>query len=221
MEEGWIKQNPVVGTRNPDKAKQRTRVLTDGELVAVWNACNGDDNFGRIVRLLVLLGKRPQEIGGMCAGEFDLDAKTWELPEQRSKNGKAHLIDLPPAALRIVRMAFPFGERDHLFGTRSARGFTEWGHGKDALERRLDGKVKPWQLRDLRRTVATRMGDIKIHPHVIEAVLNHHSGYRSGIAGIYNRSPYRDEVKTALTRWSEHVLALVEGRKSKVVAFSA
>ena len=221
MEEGWIKQNPVVGTRNPDEAKRRTRVLSDGELAAVWNACNGDDDFGRIVRLLILLVKRPQEIGGMRASEFDLEAKTWELPEERSKNDKAHLIDLPPPALRIVRLAFPYGERDRLFGTRSMRGFTEWAHGKDALERRLDGKVKPWQLRDLRRTVATRMGDIKVHPHVIEAVLNHHSGYRAGTAGIYNCSPYRDEVRTALIRWSEHVLALVEGRKSNVVAFPA
>jgi len=221
MEEGWVKQNPVVGTRNPGEAKRRTRVLSDGELAAVWNACNGDDDFGRIVRLLILLVKRPQEIGGMRASEFDLEAKTWELPEERSKNDKAHLIDLPPAALRIVRLAFPCGERDRLFGTRSMRGFTEWAHGKDALERRLDGKVKPWQLRDLRRTVATRMGDIKVHPHVIEAVLNHHSGYRAGTAGIYNCSPYRDEVRTALIRWSEHVLALVEGRKSNVVAFPA
>jgi integrase len=220
MEEGWIKQNSVVGTRNPGEAKKRTRVLSDAELVTIWKA-GGDDDFGRILRLLILLGKRPQEIGGMRAGEFDLEAKTWELPEERSKNHKAHLIDLPPAALRIVRLAFPCGERDRLFGSRSARGFTEWAHGKDALDRCFDGKVKPWQLRDLRRTVATRMGDIKIHPHVIEAALNHHSGYRSGVAGIYNRSPYRDEVRTALIRWSEHVLALVEGRQSKVVALRA
>jgi integrase len=220
MEEGWIKQNPVVGTRNPDEAKRRTRVLSDGELAAVWNACNGDDDFGRIVRLLILLGKRPQEIGGMREGEFDLEAGTWELPEERSKNDKAHLIDLPPAALKIVRMAFPFGKRDRLFGTRSARGFTEWAHGKDALDRRLDG-MKSWQLRDLRRTVATRMGDIKIHPHVIEAALNHYSGYRAGVAGVYNRSPYRDEVRAALVRWNAHMLDLVEGRKSNVVAFPA
>jgi integrase len=216
MEEGWIKQNPVIGTRNPDEAKPRSRLLSDVELVSIWNAC-GDDDFGQIVRLLILLGSRPQEVGGMREGEFDLEAGTWELPEERSKNGKAYLIDLPPAALKIIRMAFPFGERDRLFGARANRGYTAWAYGKDELDRRLDGKVKPWQLRDLRRTVATRMGDIKIHPHVIEAVLNHYSGYRAGVAGVYNRSPYRDEVKTALARWSEHVLALVEGRDVRKV----
>jgi integrase len=220
MEEGWAKTNPVIGTRKPPDPKSRTRVLSNGELAAVWNACNGGADFDRSVRLLILVGKRPQEIGGMRAGEFDLDARTWELPEERSKNGRAHLIDLPPAALKIVRMAFPFGERDHLFGTRSARGFTSWAEGKQALDRRLNG-LEPWQLRDIRRTVATRMGDLKVHPHVIEATLNHYSGYRAGVGGIYNKSPYRAEVKTALLRWSEHVLALVEGRASKVVAFSA
>src|SRR5262249_61128496 len=113
-------------TRKPADPKPRDRVLSDAELVAIWKACNGGDDFGCIVRLLILLGKRPQEIGGMRAGEFDLEAKTWELPKERSKKGKAHLIELPAAALRIIRTAFPFGERDRLFGSRSARGFTEW-----------------------------------------------------------------------------------------------
>src|SRR5262249_909514 len=147
MEEGWAGQNPVVGTRNPEEAKKRTRILSDGELIAVWNACGGDDDFSRIVRQLILLGKRPQEIGGMREGEFDLEAGTWELPEERSKNGYAHLIDLPPAALKIVRMAFPFGERDHFFGAPSARGFTEWAHGKAALRPRLR-RLEPRQLPD-------------------------------------------------------------------------
>jgi len=214
MEEGWAKANPVVGTRKPADPKPRDRVLTDAELVAIWNAC-GDDDFGRIVRLLVLLGSRSREVGGMRANELDLEAGTWELPEERSKNHRAHLIDLPPAALQIIRMVFPLGERDHLFGVRAHHGYTAWGHGWTALAARLKGTVKPWQLRDIRRTVATRMGDIKIHPHVIEAVLNHHSGYRAGVAGVYNRSPYRDEVRAALVRWSERVLALAEGRDER------
>jgi len=81
--------------------------------------------------------------------------------------------------------------------------------------------VKPWRLHDIRRTVATRMADIGIEPHVIEAVLNHYSGHRAGPAGVYNRSPYERAVKAALVRWSEHVLALVEGRADNVVAFPA
>jgi len=60
-----------------------------------------------------------------------------------------------------------------------------------------------------------------IAPHVVEAVLNHISGHRSGVAGTYNRSSYENAVKAALARWGEHVLALVEGRENKVVTLRA
>src|SRR5262249_8207430 len=98
-----------------------------------------------------------------------------------------------------------------------------WQHAKKYLDDLLIGKMtEPWTLHDIRRTVATRMADIGIQPHIIEAVLNHYSGHRRGVAGVYNRSPYEREVKTALLRWSEHVVVLVEGREdSTVVAFPA
>jgi hypothetical protein len=56
------------------------------------------------------------------------------------------------------------------------------------------------------------MADIGIAPHVIEATLNHYSGHRRGVAGIYNRSRYDREVTAALARWADHVLAVAEGR---------
>jgi hypothetical protein len=85
------------------------------------------------------------------------------------------------------------------------------------MDRRLLTDVKVWRLHDIRRSVATGMADIGIEPHHIEACLNHFSGHRAGVAGVYNRSSYDRAVKSALARWSEHVLALVEGRKTKVV----
>jgi integrase len=183
-------------------------------LASIWRACD-DDNFGRIVRWLILLGRRRQEIGGIKWGVIDLAAGTWTLPSERSKNHRAHTIALPPAALTIIRAA-PHTS-DLLFGTRSA-SFSSWAHGRQALDQRLGGAVQPWRLHDIRRTVATRMADIGIEPHHIEACLNHYSGHRHGVAGIYNKSRYEQQIKSALLRWSEHVLALVEGRKSKVVA---
>jgi integrase len=219
MEEGWAQSNPVIGTRRPADPKPRDRVLSDAELVVIWNAC-GDDDYGRILRLLILLGARRSEVGGMRSGELDLDAGTWTLPKERSKNHRAHTFTLPTAALAIIGMV-PRSERDHLFGTRADRGFTAWDHGRAALDCHLAGAVKPWRLHDIRRTVATKMADIGIEPHIIEAVLNHYSGHRAGPAGVYNRSAYERAVKAALARWSEHVLALVEGRASNVVALHA
>jgi hypothetical protein len=77
-------------------------------------------------------------------------------------------------------------------------------------------------LRDIRRSVATGMADIGVAPHIIEACLNHYSGHRRGVAGIYNRSRYDREVTAALARWGAHVQALVEGRtEDKVVTLHA
>src|SRR5262249_58660566 len=79
----------------------REQVLTDAEVVQVWNAC-GDDDFGRIIRLLILLGSRRAEVGGMCWNELDLDVGAWTLPAGRSKNHRQHVIALPPAAIEII-----------------------------------------------------------------------------------------------------------------------
>src|SRR5207249_1248194 len=94
--------NPVLGSHRPEDPKPRERVLEDRELVAVWNAC-GDDDPGRIVRLLILLGSRRQEVAGMRWAELDLDAGKWTLPKERTKNHRAHTITLPPAALAIIQ----------------------------------------------------------------------------------------------------------------------
>jgi integrase len=209
--------NPVDGSHRPDDPTPRDRVLTDSELVAIWRACR-DDDFGRIARLLTLLGSRRQEVGGLRWSELDLDAGTWTLPAERSKNHRPHSITLPAPALDIVK-SVPRSSRDHLFGDRAGSGFTGWSNAKAELDRRcLPNTVKPWRIHDIRRTVATGMADIGIEPHHIEACLNHYGGHRRGAAGVYNRSSYERAVKAALARWSEHVIALIEGREDKVVA---
>jgi len=90
-------------------------------------------------------------------------------------------------------------------------------HERVGVDAKLGDAVKPWTLHDLRRTAATGMADIGVQPHIIEAVLNHISGHKVGVAGIYNRSSYEREVKAALALWSDHVRALVEGGERKIV----
>lgn len=219
-EEGLLGRNPinpVVNTRKPVDPEPRDHVLLDHELVAIWRACQ-DDDFGRVLKLLILLGNRRQEVGGMAWSEIDLQAGTWCLPKERSKNNHPHTIVLPTAALEIIRAVPQLVGRDHLFGVR-AEGFTAWSRGKLDLDRRLAGVVRPWRIHDTRRTCATRMADLGVSPHAIESALNHYSGHRRGVGGVYNRSPYEREVTTALAVWAAHVLALVEDRTSTVVPF--
>lgn len=213
MEEGWATSNPVVGTRKPAEPPAGDHVLTDAELVAVWNACPADTDFGRIIRLLILLGSRRNEVGRLRWSELDLENGTWTLPASRSKNRRAVTVVLPPLALAIIKSVPRRDGRDPLFGSR-AEGFTLWEQAKHELDQRTAGTVRPFKVHDLRRTTATGLASLGIEPHVIEAVLNHFSGHRAGVHGIYNRSPYTNAVKTALLRWSEHVIALVEGRPS-------
>ena len=146
----------------------------------------------------------------MCRSEFDFAKGCWTLPKARSKNGHALTLPLPPTALAVIEST-PDKGRDQLFGDRAA-GFTSWYYAKQQLDVRLGDAVRPWKLHDLRRTIATRLADLGIEPHHIEALLNHFGGHRRGVAQIYNRSVYEQAMRRALLRWHDHLMALVEGR---------
>jgi integrase len=219
MTMGIAEANPVVGTHEPARNTPRERVLSDVELSVIWRAC-GDDEFGKIVRLLILTGCRRQEIGGMCWSEISADGTSWTLPATRSKNHRAHTLPTMTMMREIVESVSRLATRDQLFGERSDRGFVAWNTNKhDELDRRLGDQVQPWNLHDIRRTVATKMADIGVQPHIIEQILNHQSGHKAGPAGIYNRSGYDREVRAALALWEDHVRTLVEGGERKVLNF--
>src|SRR3954447_7375713 len=78
--------------------------------------------------------------------------------------------------------------------------------------------LSEWRLHDLRRSAVTHMAELGIQPHVIEAVVNHVSGHKAGLAGVYNRATYAREKREALARWAEWLMETVEGRKGGVVS---
>jgi integrase len=186
-------------------------------LVAIWKACLEED-FGWIVRLLILTAARRSEVGGMRTSEFDGNGN-WTIPAARSKNARAHTLPLSEAAARIIASVPQMAERDQLFGERAARGFVSWEKFKTLLDARCG--VSNWTIHDLRRTAATGMATIGVQPHIIEQILNHQSGHKRGVAGIYNRSSYDREVRAALALWSDHVTALVTGGERKVISLHA
>jgi integrase len=197
----------------------RERVLTHDELRQIWDACSPSDDYGAIVRLLMLTGCRLREIGCLRCDEIKDDplqrGRVLELKGERVKNGRTHTVPLSDAALDIINR-FP---RDHvcLFG-RSKEGFRGYDMAKARLNERIGGWIEDWGHHDLRRTMATMMADeLQIQPHIIEALLNHVSGHKAGVAGIYNRAAYENEKRAALNLWAEHLTAIVEGRAAKVV----
>lgn len=219
MQMGYVEANPVIGAVQPEDSKPRERVLDGVELAAVWNNA-GDDEYGHIIKLLILTGCRRQEVGGIRESEFD-DGK-WTIPKERTKNKREHTLPLPRTAWDIINAAQRLAHRDQLFGLSAKEGFTEWGICKAALDERLLGKMdEPWTVHDIRRTVATGMADLGVQPHIIEAVLNHQGGHKHGVAGVYNRSSYEKEKRTALALWADHVTALAAGTKRKIIPHPA
>ena len=150
--------------------------------------------------------------------EIDIESGVWRLPPERTKNKRAHTLPLSPMAMQIVKSVPQVIGRDCLFGERSNLGFTQWGEKRD-LDARLGDKAAEWTLHDLRRTCATGMADIGVQPHIIGAALNHISGHKVGMAGIYNRSSYEREVRNALALWSDHIRTIVGDGGRTVLAF--
>jgi integrase len=218
MQSGYCDLNPVINSFKPPERKPRERVLDDSELVAIWNACN-DDDYGKIVRLLILLGQRRQEIGGLSWSWFAPDMSTFTIPADKSKNGRAHTLPIMPMMRDIIDDVPRVVSRDCLFGVRYDNGFSAWALHAKRLNRRLGNQVGEWRLHDIRRSVATKMADIGIAPHIIEQILNHQSGHKAGPAGIYNRSSYDREVRAALALWEDHLRTLIDGGKRKVLTF--
>ena len=203
--EGLCDSNPVIGTNKAAEEKPRERVLDDAEIVHVWKSAP-DNDYGKIVKLLMLTGQRRDEIGSLRWSEINFSNRVIKLDGARTKNGRTHLIPLSANSLAMLESITQLDDREFVFG-QGQGGFAGWSKGKAALDQACG--VKGWTLHDLRRTAATRMAESGVLPHVIEAVLNHVSGHKSGVAGIYNRSTYEPEKRQALDTLASYVKTAV------------
>ena len=211
LQMGLTETSPLIGTSKGTREEARDRVLSDEELADIWRH-TGNSDYGTIVRLLMLTGQRREEVGGMLWSELNLEKKLWTIPKERTKNKLAHDVPLTDTAITLLAERVIAPDRGHVFG-RLDSPFSGWSKAKLALDARIaadrkkDGRnpMLAWRLHDLRRTAATRMADLGVQPHVIEAVLNHISGHRSGVAGIYNRATYAAEKRAALDLLGSHI----------------
>ena len=197
--EGVLDANPVQGTAKANEGGSRERVLSQHELRKLWRNL-GDGTLADIVRLLLLTGARRNEIGLLRWSEVDLARRMIVLPAERTKNGRQHELPLSAQALAILARQPRRNSTEFVFNDQ---GFRDWSRGKSALDQRLG--IAPFRLHDLRRSCATGMAELGILPHVIETTLNHVSGHKAGVAGIYNRSKMTDAVREGLQKWADWV----------------
>jgi len=225
IDRGHVAGTPFVHVKTRAGNTSRERTLTPAELRQVWQAATArGDGYGTIIRLLILTGQRRDEIGKLPWVEVvEVDGGTrLEIPSERTKNGKLHLVWLAKQAIALLPPRPDPTDPDArtmLFGRRRHTGFSGWGKAKTELDasieelRHKEGvrRAMPhWTVHDIRRTVATLMGELGIAaPHVVESILNHQSGVKANVAGTYNRALYWDERVKALDAWAEWVTSLM------------
>jgi integrase len=200
--EGLCDQNPVIGTNKQEENGPRERSLTDAEIAQVWLACP-DNDYGRIVQLLMLTGCRRAEIGALQWSEVDLDNLIITLPPERTKNHSVHTVPLTNQSLAILQAIPRRADREYVFGIGRG-GYAGWTKSKAVL----DGAsmLTDWTLHDLRRTVRTGLGMLGVAPHVAEGVLNH---LPAKLIRTYDRNTYATEKRAALDLWGNHIRVIV------------
>jgi integrase len=240
VKRGAVHVNPFADLPVAKSIAKRERVLSNGEIAEIWRAA-GDvaSPYGTIIRLLILTGQRRGEVAGMAWDEISEDLATWTLPGARTKNGAMHMVPLSAPARDLLKALLPesANEARRIVRERRASGafmlpgaagtpFAGWSKAKRAIDKAIitarakaaavaginPAKLAPWSVHDLRRTVATGLQRLGVRLEVTEAVLNHISGSRGGIAGVYQRHDWVTEKRAALDAWAAHLASIIDGR---------
>ena len=226
VERELMETNPAAEMKPPAAATKRDRVLDEHEVKAFWEAASDTSwPFASIYKLLLLTGARREEVAGMKWSELDLDAGVWLLPGERTKNKRDHRIPLSREAIDLldrrgiaaIKAGLGYQDSDFVFSTTGHSAPSGFSKAKKALDERmkaiLGARFKDWRVHDLRRTCATGMENLGVETRVVETALNHVSGAKAGIVGIYQRSDHRDAVAAAFHAWGGRVMRTVSGEE--------
>lgn len=228
-ERGIIEHSPLTGLRKPQE-KTRSRVLTDGEIKALWKALdleNKDVDIYRVVKLalklILLTGQRPGEVAGMAVAEIDEEGWFWNIPPSRMKSAEAQSVPLCPMARDVIEQAKAYSDPAGKFIFSSSHKQKQ-AISRQALTRAINrhwaemGIGKGFTPHDLRRTLRTRLAELGVTDIVAERVLGHKL---QGVLGIYNRHSYDSEKRQALMLWEaklQTILGLTKA-SSNVIQF--
>lgn len=202
-----------------NKQNKKDRVLCNQELVDVWNMAirvgpNGNQYYRNLLRLLIAFGARTQEVRLSTWSEWDFDDGLWTVPKTHSKT-KDKIIRPIPDELKPWLLELKGGARkvEPILGEfKTPEAVSQYGR---LIWKKLKHE-EPWTLHDLRRTLATRLNELGVAPHVVEQLLGHSLG---GVMAIYNRSQYLPDKLSALDMWIEHLDAISDPT-GRVVAIS-
>ena len=205
----------------------RQRQLTRAEMAAILPKLDDAGSYGRVLRWLFWTGCRLNEACGTRWRDVDLDASLWTIPQ--TKQGREHVVPLPRPALAMLRTLLPVDDAGQVgtpdptalvFATKRGGALANWDRATKGVHDAsgTDG----WHRHDIRRSVASLMGDLGVAPHVIEVCLGHalrsssDGSSLSRVATIYNRSRYHQEHAAALAQLADE-LDRIEHGGAKIV----
>jgi integrase len=201
-----IPHSPLEGYCAPGQDKKRKRILTDDELVKIWNACEG--KFGGLIQLIMLWGTRSGETARIRRTWIERNVLT--IDGSCTKNKRSHAIPLLPMAQSVLKEQK--SNRDYFFPGRwdEDTHFNDgsWGKEKKKLDKRAG--VFKWQVRDLRRTFRSNMARLGVSRTLCEILINHVTGTRNDLDEIYDRYDYLSEKRDALAKYEAHMQALLK-----------
>ncbi len=210
LDRGIIDEPLAMPKKKSEKDRTRKRVLSDGEIKLFWAAMdesNGEIDIYRqtklALKMILLTGQRPGEVVGMRFDELD-NMGNWNIPGTRMKNKEAQALPLPPLAHEIIESARQLSDGEYVFQSSQSDGPLFRNALARAVKRhhKQMGIIDPFTPHDLRRTVRTKLAEIGVDDIVAEKVMSHKL---QGVLGVYNRHPYLDEKRLALSRWEAHL----------------
>lgn len=219
IERDHVERNVFARIRKTKNANSiRTRVLTDDEVRAIWQASEAEGRWAIWIKLLILTGGRNMEVRNARWSEFDFEARLWTIPPERYKNGHAHTVYLTDAMLALLSEVPRFKDVDLLFpavgnanqpmsGDQKVKDRIDKGMRK-ALETTGGKEIENWRVHDFRRTIATGLQRLGFRPEIADQVIGHVGSTRSGAGAHYLHHRYEEERRQALTVWSEYIVKI-------------
>jgi integrase len=211
----------VKGMRRTDPAKkERDRVLSDPELVAVWKAAEGNGTFGALVRMLLLTAQRLDKVLTMKWTDISPmkwpsnTPPVWTLPTAPREKGNIGMVELPEMALAILDKLPRYASNPHVFAGRGQRHMSASGMFKAKFDAKLPSDIPNWRLHDLRRTARSLMSRAGVSSEHAERVMGHAIG---GVEGIYDRHAYADEKAEALNKLAALIDSIVHPLSADVL----
>ncbi len=201
----------------PAEEKKRDRVLTHDEIRRVFEALRSEPKVtGIFWRLAFQTGQRRGEILGARWDALDLDRALWTF---RTKGDKPHVLGLPTQAVAVLREAWPLSSHTPYVCSGPAVCGHLYNPQKSAERVRERSKVA-FRIHDVRRTVASGLGELGIEEGLISRILNHSTSSTSGAsvtAAVYNQYRYVEPMRHALQAWADRLDEILNAAPAEVI----